>query len=152
MPSASSPLPTNHFLPCSWHHWPEARGSSTALVPAAPPVPAHPSPPQALPVIRRQRQEPTCPGGGAMGWVAEAVEMPPGKSSPGHSSALSHCNLIVEVSSTSAHNTGRTEMPGWQSPAYPPICPWEAPRRTKRAQALESDRSEFEFQLHRPLL
>lgn len=74
--SASSPLPTNHFLPLSWHQQPEARGSCTASVSAAPPVPAHCKPSQ--PPTHRRGQESTCPGGGAVGWVTEAVGSPTG--------------------------------------------------------------------------
>lgn len=74
--STSSPLPTNHFLPLSWHQQPEARGSCTASVSAAPPVPARCKPSQ--PPTLRRGQESTCPGGGAVGWVTEAVGSPTG--------------------------------------------------------------------------
>lgn len=146
------PLPA-----CSWHRRPEARGSCTALAPAAPPVPAHPSPLQT-----------SLSSTGRGSYLPVQVEGPwrsrrqwkPHQESPTlatHQSSVTAYNLIVQVSSMSAHSRGRTEMPGWRPPAHPPrtgalmpICPQEAAGRTERAQALESSRSEFESQLRHP--
>ena len=110
----------------SWHHQPEAPGSCTALVSAAPPVPAHPQP---------TADPPSRPRAGAGVCLSRCRGQQPGHRGRGSPPTPPHPELglapaVHEPSVTVTRRSscppclptaeGGTERPGWQSPAHPP--------------------------------
>lgn len=117
------PLPAH-----SRHHQPQAAGSCTLLVSAAPPAPAHPQPAAQPPSHPQAGHESACPGEQAPSWGIKPLKTSPhphhvAKPHPGCSQILSHCDQTVLTTSGSVHHRGRNRGTRLAAP-YPFAQGW----------------------------